>query len=401
MNITCRYSKAIDFADPAYIIGADVTVGTVAGTPVALIRPEALLARKDDVRDGIQDMLQHAASNARRHELNLWQRATMQKPRSLESQFKLMNIVTPQAVDSLHTSARQTRESRGYAMPRAHTFIDKISGDATRNACSFVVLAPESFLMDDILPFEKTSFSSSLSIHGDAFRYIVNCHEIAHAAGADEAQADYIATLMCRRTFGDNPAPAIMADARAVIIATDGARSEPKARAESKYGVYDWNMVEAIDEACAIPLSTVKAMDDAQIFAHAHHRRPDAVARTSILSHAYGMASFALADERNRTDLALKKSRLAAHYGGAAAIPPDMHAVLGEMEILNTLAAKLKLVEGRTNVEEMKEAATLAACAMNGGDIRPECEPMAWRLAKATERLSRGAEAYQPKRLSL
>lgn len=397
MSISCRYSDAINFADPAYITGADVTVGTVAETPVALIRPEALLARQDEVRDGIQDMLTLATSDSRRHERNLWERMTLKKPGMLESRFRLMNTMTPRAVNFLKCSAQESQKTSGYAMPHAYSFVENDSSGGKSNICSFVKLAPQSFTLGHILPFEKSSLPPSLSAHGKAFRYIVNCHEIAHAAGADEAQADYIAILMCRRTFGDNAAPAMMADMRATTIVADSAREKPHVRAESDYGVYDWNMVEAIDEACAIPLATVKAMNDTQIFAYAHHRRPDAVMRTSLLSHTYAMAAMALADERSQTEIAHKASRMAAHYGTAAAIPADMRAALATLLHLNTAMAKLKLASAKPTTEEMHEAATLTARALTGGNITPECAPMGRRLALATARLSRGAEAYEPR----
>ena len=98
-------------------------------------------------------------------------------------------------------------------------------------------------------------------------------HEYAHAAGADEAQADKMAAIMARKAFPSSNVLQVYADLRIIDSLLDY-NSQPreftnkkgeKETIPARHEIYGWRMAEAVDEVAAMPQEKIHAMDEKTI----------------------------------------------------------------------------------------------------------------------------------------
>lgn len=158
-------------------------------------------------------------------------------------------------------------------------FADATGPEAYVPLLAAIVIAPDAdFQPQHLLHYAGISAPLDTGLHDNtAWRYWITHHELAHVAGADEPQADLIASLLTRRAFPDDPAVQMMADMRALINARDATllHANPDNNdLHDNLESYGWCMVEAIDSVLALPQEEIDAMSDAAIIAH-RFDRPD------------------------------------------------------------------------------------------------------------------------------
>lgn len=87
--------------------------------------------------------------------------------------------------------------------------------------------------------------------------YFTTWHEIGHSVQAGEAQADAIATVMCRQNLKDTAVLKICADNNVLVYAAS--------LHGSIFHDYMWNTVDTIDYFSGLPDSLIEKMDKEQI----------------------------------------------------------------------------------------------------------------------------------------
>lgn len=296
MNITCRRSEFINLYDPAAILHADITCGKVAGTPTILLRPDKLLAHKDRVRDYVDDMVEDAVKEEESR--YSWRERAQRFFFGRRDAFGRAAGTLPHMLARTFDKAKNDAQRHGFVMPLANLQRASIDDPFSASAAGrdrYVPLRAVIVTMPEPGMTFQDAFSMCRGFNRAgcpaidpgwaAFQYIATCHEIGHAAGGEEAQADMVGALLTRRAFGDTPMPQMMADLRAVDVVmtgvTDLQRGKPLQIAQSNYG---WEMVEALDSVSALPSYAVAAMTDADILDCVYMPCPRDVQRAELLT---------------------------------------------------------------------------------------------------------------------
>ncbi len=237
MPITCRHDEAIALADPARLLTHDVTGGLFAGKPTVIIKPAALRADRDAVADAT------------------------------------MTMVDRSLLPVAGTKAPATEVHLAMLYRRAVDKIDRhIPAVIPENNLTTVFAPDDNYSEDRILRLTKT-FSRAgcpaLATNKKATRYQSICHELGHAAGGDEPQADKFAALLTRRAYRDDTCVRVVADMRAVITVASTldilGTEKSLPRALDYVEEYGWKTVVANDSACSPAQNEIDAMSDDDI----------------------------------------------------------------------------------------------------------------------------------------
>lgn len=277
MKITCNRTEIISMADPARIIDTDIITGMVTGVPTVMVQPDTLLRHKDRVRDLVDDMVADTVAAA--HRKLGWGTRLMRFFKGPQHPFAQAAHIFPRSLAQAFKAAQTETGLCGMPMPVALVSAPGMGDppdasadgrDAYRRARAALVTLPSTEMkFEDIFKY-KRGFSRlgcpEIDPGATVFRYGVTCHEIGHVAGGAEAQADMVAALFTRRAFGDTPMPQMLADFRALDVITTGVnRLNGITAAPGNDNRYGWEMVEAADAACAVPLAALRLMTDEDI----------------------------------------------------------------------------------------------------------------------------------------
>ncbi len=170
--------------------------------------------------------------------------------------------------------------------------------NARSEIVSALIVAPGSgvkILENCLLKSDLPNFKN----HEIYFRIFSLAHELAHALGANEPQADRMAGILLRRLFDKAALPIIrmQADIRAISV-MDAIRSLPNLNAEEAISKYGWPMVEVNDSVAGLSQQDIDEMTDnefrVELMREYSHFVPDA----DILSEAIDRASLRISDGR-------------------------------------------------------------------------------------------------------
>lgn len=238
MTLICLHSKVIELSDPARLLSHDIVTGRFAARPTAIIRGEALHAQNPtDIAIKLAPRI----------------KAMMGGAPSLRSYFMAAadagGAVTVESVMEWHAARLQMMISKN-GQPIPSIVIDRDIA---------TVCAPDAdYRIDNLLRGHGIEYKVPLHDDSisDAARYQVLCHELAHAADADEPQADHAAAVMTARAFGTTICNTMMTDIRAVIAvnaALAAVEMEPGRHrlAHDEIDEYGWRMIRAGEHAAA------------------------------------------------------------------------------------------------------------------------------------------------------
>jgi hypothetical protein len=238
MSLHCLHSEIITLADPAAVLSHDIITGRFAARPTVIIRGDTL--HTNDAPALVAATAPHV-------------KAMVGDIPALRTDFRRAAAPTvAETIDNVLKLHVLTLCRSAYAdgTPVPGILIDR---DIV------TVAAPAAdYRIDNLLHGRGVMYDSPLhdSSIAQAARYQALCHELAHAAGADEPQADHTAAVMTARAYSGTPCNAMMADIRAVM-AVDSALSviasapEHNIYANDDLEEYGWKMVDAGDSARA------------------------------------------------------------------------------------------------------------------------------------------------------
>jgi hypothetical protein len=318
-SITTRKQDALA-ADPSALLAQTMALERFAGVPTLVLDggtlPDDAAALATHIGGLIESRRPAAIENS------FWRSAADEACERLQHAFNITHTHIAEKI------AADRREG-GHVVPHAlrigpvdvSPFADRSGPACYRPLRAAIVFAPGA----DFQPRDLLRYAGIAAAPGDdnrdytAWRYWITHHELAHVAGADEPQADLIASLFTRRAFPSDPALQIMADMRAVVNSRDAVllhENPGNQDLHDNLATYGWPMVEAIDTVLAMDQAAIDALSDSQIIARRFNTPDRDPARLiklgGIFAKASGELDCRVTDEHGNSRVEKKRCRLFA-----------------------------------------------------------------------------------------
>ncbi|MBU0800978.1 MAG: hypothetical protein KKA05_08220 [Alphaproteobacteria bacterium] len=284
-RITTTTAEAV-LSPPETILRGMLSLRAFDGVPVQIISPDAIPASAEDFYQYTDDLLRARRAwedgypgPLRRMTLSLSRLFNTHAKTGTDHLAQIFEILGPR----IHEDTRAIINTVGTSMPSLwlhYATTDQLWAiDAGRDHYkpmkAAIIMAPAHNFTPDVFLRASGGMTRNnlpaLQKNMAEWHTVCLAHELAHVTGANEPQADKIASLLTRRAIPHSTAPLILTDLRALSYLRQASAMEVAMAVDPQSALfnlkaYGWQMVEAGDQAAVIPQHIIDNMTDAAIF---------------------------------------------------------------------------------------------------------------------------------------